>query len=161
MKKVSFLFALITLFQSCQYFEKNVPNKEELLQKELKKINWEEVDEFPSTVACDSIADKIQRKQCFFDFMSTQLQMKLANDTIRTYYKGLDTLPVKVMVLSNAQISFQSHFDADSLPFDQYKADSVLQSKLLSFPAVEPAIKRGMKVKSEFVIPVYIKGNKK
>jgi len=37
MKKVSFLFACIALFQSCQYFEKNVPNKEELLQKELKK----------------------------------------------------------------------------------------------------------------------------
>lgn len=161
MKKVIFLFALFTLFQSCQYFEKNVPNKEELLQKELKKINWEEVDEFPSTVACDSITDKSQRKQCFFDYMTAQLQMKLANDTIRNYYKGVDTLKVKVMVLSNAQISFQSHFETDSLPFDQTKADSVLQSKLIHFPAVEPAIKRDMKVKSEFVIPVFIKANKK
>jgi len=161
MKKVSFLFAVITLIQSCQYFEKNVPNKEELLQKELKKINWEEVDEFPSTIHCDSITNKAQRKQCFFDFMSTELQMKLANDTIRTYYKGLDTLQVKVMVLSNAKISFKSHFETDSLPFDKKKADSVLQSKLIGFPLVEPAIKRGMKVKSEFVIPVFIKGTKK
>lgn len=157
MKKVSFLFVLITLFQSCQYFEKNVPNKEELLQKELKKINWEEVDEYPSTLACDSIMDKGQRKQCFFDFMSAHLEMKLANDTIRSYYKGLDTLKVKVMVLANAQISFQSHLETDSLPFNQIEADSVLQSKLIHFPSVEPAIKRGMKVKSEFVIPVFIK----
>ncbi|MES2812471.1 MAG: hypothetical protein V4670_08385 [Bacteroidota bacterium] len=161
MKKVSFLFALIALFHSCQYFEKNVPNKDELLQKELKKINWEEVDEFPSALNCDSITDKVQRKQCFFDFMSAQLQMKLSNDTIRTFYKGQDTLKVKVIVLPNAQISFQSHFEIDSLPFDQNKADSVLQMKLLDFPSVEPAIKRGMKVKSEFVIPVFIKENKK
>ena len=157
MKKVSFLFALILLFQSCQYFEKNVPNKDELLQKELKKINWDEVDEFPSTVACDSITDKEMRKQCFFDYMSAQLELKLVNDTLRDYYKGLDTLKVKVMVLSNAQISFQSHFDTDSLPFDTVKADSVLQSKLINFPSVEPAIKRGMKVKSEFLIPVVLK----
>lgn len=161
MKKVSILFAFITLFQSCQYFEKNVPNKDELLQKELNKINWAEVDEFPSTLACDSITDKAQRKQCFFDFMSATLQMKLANDTIRSYYKNLDTLQVKVKVLSNAEISFQSHFETDSLPFNQKEADSVLQAKLMNFPSVEPAIKRGMKVKSEFVIPVFIKGNKK
>ncbi|RXR17896.1 hypothetical protein EQG63_10460 [Flavobacterium amnicola] len=160
MKKVSFLFVLIALFQSCQYFEKNVPNKEELLQKELKKINWEEVDEFPTTLACDSITDKVQRKQCFFDFMTTELQLKLTNDTIRSYYKGLDTLNVKVKVLSNAQISFQTHFKTDSLLFNRTAADSVLQSKLINFPSVEPAIKRGMKVKSEFVIPVYIKAKK-
>ena len=43
MKKIGFLIALIPLMQSCQYFEKNVPAKEELLQKELNKINWQEV----------------------------------------------------------------------------------------------------------------------
>jgi hypothetical protein len=157
MKKVSFLFAFIILFQSCQYFEKNVPNKDELLQKELKKINWNEVDEYPSTLECDSITDKDQRKQCFFDFMQTQMQLKLANDTIRIAFKSQDTLHIKVMVTANALISFQSHFEKDSLPFDRVKADSVLQSKLVNFPSVEPAIKRGMKVKSEFVIPVVIK----
>lgn len=161
MKKVSFLFLFIALFQSCQYFEKNVPNKDELLQNELKKINWDQVDEYPSTLDCDSIADKVLRKQCFFDFMSAQLQMKLANDTIRSWYKGQDTLHVKVMVQPDAQISFQSHFETDSLSFDKTEADSVLQTKLLDFPVVEPAIKRGMKVKSEFVIPVFIKAKKK
>ena len=42
----------------------------ELLQQELKKINWTQVDEFPSTATCDSIKDAATRKQCFFDFLT-------------------------------------------------------------------------------------------
>jgi len=145
------------LVQSCQYFEKNVPNKDELLQTELKKINWTEVDEYPSTLNCDSLTNKALRKQCFFDYMSAQLKLKLANDTIRAAFKNQDTLQVKVMVTADALISFQSYFEKDSLPFNQIKADSILQSKLNNFPSVEPAIKRGMKVKSEFLIPVVLK----
>jgi hydroxylamine reductase (hybrid-cluster protein) len=154
MKKIVFLFVLLIGFQSCQYFEKNVPTKDELLQKELKKINWEEVDEYPSTAICDSITNKNLRKQCFFDYMSAQLRLKLANDTIRKAYKNPDTLHIKVMVTAAAKVSFESYFEKDSLDFEKNKADSILQVKLRDFPAIEPAIKRGVKVKSEFLIPI-------
>ena len=157
MKKVFLIFVTSFLMFGCQYFEKNVPSKEELLQKELQKINWNEVDEFPTTLNCDSISDKELRKQCFFDFMKVELQSRLSNDTIRRMYKNQDTLLVKVVVSPNAEIAFESQFKLDSLPFDKVKADSVLQSKLIYFPAVEPAIKRGVKVKSEFIITVPLK----
>lgn len=159
MKKIGFLIIIFSLVQSCQYFEKNVPTKEELLQKELNKINWDEVDEYPSTAGCDSITDKLQRKQCFFDFVATQLQFHLNNDTIKSVYPKMDTLKVKVIVMPDAQVIFQSHFEVDSLSFDKIKADSVLQSKLISFPVMEPAIKRGVKVKSEFIVPVILRNN--
>ena len=157
MKKIGFLIVVFPLMQSCQYFEKNVPAKEELLQKELNKINWDEVDEYPSTAECDSITDKLQRKQCFFDFVSSQLELHLNNDTIKSLYPKQDTLKIKVTVEPDARISFQSHFDVDTLSFDKVKADSILQSKLTGFPVMEPAIKRGIKVKSEFIIPVVLK----
>lgn len=154
MKKIGFFIILISFVQSCQYFEKNVPSKEELLQKELNKINWNEVDEYPSIADCDSITDKLKRKQCFFDFVGSQLQFHLNNDTVKSVYPKLDTLNVKVVVMPDAQVTFQSYFKTDSLSFDKIKADSVLQSKLINFPIMEPAIKRGVKVKSEFIVPV-------
>lgn len=157
MKKIGFLIVVLSLIQSCQYFEKNVPEKEELLQSELNKINWEEVDEYPSTLDCDSIADKAQRKQCFFDFVSEELRLQLNNDTIKSLYPKQDTLHIKITVMPDAQVTFQSHFEIDSLAFDKIKADSVLQSKLIHFPTIEPAIKRGMKVKSEFIVPVILR----
>lgn len=157
MKKIGLFIVVFPLMYSCQYFEKNVPKKEELLQKELNKINWEEVDEYPSTVECDSITDKLQRKQCFFDLVSAQLQLYLNNDTIKSLYPKQDTLKIKVTVLPDARIAFESHFEIDSLSFDKTKADSILQTKLTDFPLMEPAIKRGIKVKSEFIIPVILK----
>jgi hypothetical protein len=159
MKKILVLFVLIPLLQSCQYFEKNVPNKEELLQKELEKINWSEVDEYPSTISCDSISDKYLRKHCFFDFITKELHLKLNNDTIRNFYKKQDTLQVKLLISADAMVTFETKFETDSLPFNRQKADSVLQFKLSNFPSLEPAIKRGTKVKSEFIVPVILSKN--
>ena len=60
------LISILLLIISCQYFEKEVPNEKELLEQELKKINWDEVDEFPSVLQCDTIKDAEIKRQCFF-----------------------------------------------------------------------------------------------
>jgi len=57
---------LLTLsLYSCQYLNRQIPDQDELLQKELKSINWNQVDELPNFTSCDSVADKTQKKQCF------------------------------------------------------------------------------------------------
>lgn len=155
-KSITLLFILIC-FQSCQYFEKNVPNKDELLQEELQKVNWAEVDEFPSTNICDSIEDKEARKQCFFDYLTQTIQEKLATDTLQILYPNLDTIQVKVTVYPDAKLKFEPYFPKDNMTYDTDKIDSIMQTKLADFPIIEPAIKRGVKVKSQFVIPVILK----
>ena len=69
MHKVGLLF-LVLLATSCQLFDKKVPDENQLLQQELQKINWEEVDELPSVMQCDTIKDIAVKKQCFFDYLS-------------------------------------------------------------------------------------------
>jgi hypothetical protein len=155
-KSITILFILIC-FQGCQYFEKNVPNKDELLQEELQKVNWSEVDEFPSTNSCDSIEDKESRKQCFFDYLTQAIQDKLATDTLQILYPDIDTIQVKVTVYPDARLKFEPYFPKSNVPYDTAKIDSVMQARLSDFPIIEPAIKRGIKVKSQFIIPVILK----
>ena len=157
MKKIIILLFLVSIFQGCQYFEKNVPAKEDLLQQELKKINWDEVDDFPSTVQCDSINDKISRKQCFFDFVTNNIQEKLIQDSIKILFPKIDTIPMKITVFADAKMQFEPNLTKYNMVYDAIKLDSILQVKLLYFPAVEPAIKRGIKVKSQFVLPIILK----
>jgi hypothetical protein len=157
MKKLIIILFLASIFQGCQYFEKNVPVKEDLLQQELKKINWDEVDDFPSTIQCDSINDKITRKQCFFDFVTNNIQEKLIQDSIKILFPKLDTIPVKITVFADAKMRFEPNLTKYNMVYDATKLDSILQSKLSDFPAVEPAIKRGIKVKSQFVLPIILK----
>jgi hypothetical protein len=157
MRKIILIVLLATLlFNSCQYFDKQVPSKEELLQKELKAINWKEVDELPSFSNCDSVQDKTQKKQCFFDYLTQLIQERLSADTLSVLYPQLDTINVKVTVLPNATMQFEPQLD-DTLSYDKPKIDSILHARLVGFPKVNPAIKRGIPVKTQFVLPVILK----
>ena len=145
------------LLQSCHYFEKKVPNEKELLDKQMKEINWNEVDEYPSVADCEKLKDATQRKQCFFEFLTTTIQQKLAVDTLSAMFPKLDTIEVKVTVLPNSDMQFQPQFPKDSVAYDTIKIDSILRVRLVDFPKVNPAIKRGIPVKTQFVLPVIIK----
>jgi hypothetical protein len=156
LKQFSILLLFLAL-NSCQYFEKQVPSEKELLQKELKSINWKEVDEYPTVVDCEKISDKKQRQQCFFEVMAQLIQEKLDIDTLSILYPELDTIEVKVTVFPNATMKFEPQFPKDSVAYDTIKIDSILHARLVDFPKVNPAIKRGIPVKTQFILPVIIK----
>lgn len=156
-------WVLILLFSaiSCQYFDKQVPDEQELLEQELKKINWEEVDDFPSVLQCDTIKDVEIKKQCFFDYITQTIQERINIDTLRVEYPEIDTINVKITVNPDSSLQFETQFQNDSIPLaNKTKIDSILTSRLSDFPKVEPAIKRGVKVKTQFVLPVIIKMEK-
>ncbi|SHL72379.1 hypothetical protein SAMN05443543_104109 [Flavobacterium flevense] len=152
-----YFFSLFIIVTSCQYFEKQVPSEKELLQKELKAINWKEVDEYPSFADCDKLEDKTQRKQCFFEYLTQLIQEKLQVDTLSVLYPELDTIEVKVTVFPDSRMQFEPQFPKDSVAYDTIKIDSILHVKLVDFPKVNPAIKQGIPVKTQFILPVIIK----
>ena len=128
-----------------------------MLQKELKSINWNEVDEFPSLADCDKIDNKTQRQQCFFEILTQLIQEKLDADTRSVLCPELDTIDVKVTVFPNSTMQFEPQFPKDSVSYDTVKIDSILNARLVDFPKVNPAIKRGIPVKTQFIIPVILK----
>jgi hypothetical protein len=159
MKKIiRFLLCLFpVMLVSCNYYEKQVPLKDELLRKELKAINWNEVDEYPSVPECEKLDDKSQRNQCFFDFITQTIQQKLSADTLSVLYPMLDTIRVKVTVFPDATLKFEPQFLQDSVAYDKVKIDSILHARLTDFPKVNPALKRGIPVKTQFILPVILK----
>jgi hypothetical protein len=155
--KQYYLFLVFIFFNSCQYFDKQIPSEKELLQKELKSINWKEVDEYPSVVDCEKIEDKKQRQQCFFEVLTQLIQEKLSVDTLSVLYPELDTIEVKVTIFPNATMQFEPQFPKDSVAYDKIKIDSILKVRLVDFPKINPAIKRGIPVKTQFILPVILK----
>ena len=142
---------------SCQYFDKQVPSEKVLLQNELKSINWNEVDVFPSVSECEKIEDKALRQQCFFDFLTQTIQQKLSIDTLTILYPELDTIAVKVTVFADSHVQFEPQFPKDSVAYDTIKIDSILRARLVDFPKINPALKRGIPVKTQFILPVILK----
>lgn len=142
---------------SCQHFYKPQPSKDDLLKKELNAINWNEVDEYPSISECDKIEDKTQQQQCFFEFLTQAIQQKLIGDTLTILFPKLDTIEVKVTIFPNSTLQFKPQFPKDSVAYDTIKIDSILRAKLVDFPKINPALKRGIPVKTQFILPVILK----
>jgi hypothetical protein len=157
MSKFHSVFFLFFFLVSCQYFEKSIPSEEELLQKRLKEINWKEVTDYPSVAECDSILDKEQQKACFFNYLSTIIHQKMASDSLSTPTKIMDTLDVRVTIFPDATLSFEPIFKKDSVSYDKQKIDSLIKSRLTDFPKIEPALKEGIPVKTQFILPVILK----
>jgi len=155
MKRITFLL-LPLLLASCQYFEKQVPNEEELLKQRLKEIDWNKVSSYPSLAECDAITDKGLKKECFFSTMTRLVQEKLGTDTIAMLYPEIDTIRVKVTVYPDATLKFEPQIPKDSVKYDSVKIDSVIKARLVGFPKIEPAQKEGIPVTSEFILPVIL-----
>lgn len=134
-----------------------MPSEKELLQKELKAINWKEVDEYPSFVACNAVENKKLRQQCFFEYLTQLIQERINIDTLSILYPELDTIEVKVTIFANSRMQFEPQFPKDSVAYNTIKIDSILNARLVGFPKVNPAIKHGIPVKTQFILPVIIK----
>lgn len=155
MNKRILSFFMFLLLQSCQLFEKKVPDEKHLLELELKKIDWQHVDEWPNFVQCDSLANKDSKKICFYELLSSQLQEKLQDDSIAKLLPNVDSILVKVTIFSDARISFEPILN-DSLVVNRHQLDSIFQLRLASFPSVQPALKRGIPVKTQLQLPVLL-----
>lgn len=75
-KRIGFLVFLFSA-TACQYFEKNVPDKNNLLHEELNKINWNKVDQFPTILSCDSLLNDTIKKIVFLVLCCKKLKKKL------------------------------------------------------------------------------------
>ena len=155
MDKRVLAFLMFLILQSCQLFDKKIPDEKVLLEQELKKIDWKNVDEWPTFVQCDSLEDKESQKMCFYNLLSSQLQEKLQDDSIAKLLPNVDSIQVKVTIFSDAKVSFEPVLN-DSLVINRHQLDSIFQLRLASFPAIQPALKRGMPVKTQLQLPVLL-----
>ena len=152
-----FTILLVLPLASCQYFD-HAPTKEQLLKQEMKNINWDQVDALPSVPGCDTLTDIALQKNCFFEYLSREVQLRLDPQSLSIYYPERDTIEVKVTVFPDASLKFEPQFAKDSIAYDVAKIDSILATRLADFPKINPAIKRGVPVKSQFILPVILKG---
>jgi hypothetical protein len=147
---------IVFILVSCQYFDKKIPNEKDLLDKEINAINWNQVDEFPSIINCDSVVEKTARQDCFIQNLSQIIQQKLDTTKTAIVFPKQDTIQVKVTVLADATLQFETQI-SDSISYNKTKIDSILKSRLIDFPQIKPAIKRGIPVKTQFILPVILK----
>lgn len=149
-------FLLIICLTSCDYFEKKKVNAEDILNEELQTFNWNEVDEYPSFISCDSSSTKVERKQCFEQTLTQNISSHLSASSIIVTETIADTV-IMTFQISETGVLKIMYIESSALTKSQIpELDSILTRSIIDLPQIFPAIKRGQQVKTQFKMPVVI-----
>ena len=147
----AFVF-LSMLTTACNFVQKELPDSQELLRRELHAIDWSRVDTYPTYATCDSLTDAEEMKACFFDRLNFEITNVLKNDSL-VQISTIDSVQFKVTILSNSEIDFKTEAINEKL-LPKLMLDSIMKQHQKNFSKVQPATKRGVPVTTQFLMKV-------
>lgn len=147
----AFVF-LIFLLTSCNFVQKELPNSQELLRRELHAIDWNKVDTYPMYDSCEHMNNAEENKICFFDRLNFEVVRVLKTDSL-VKISTIDSVQFKVSISSNSEINFKTELVNEKL-LPKWMLDSIMKKHYKSFSKIQPATKRGIPVTTQFVLNV-------
>lgn len=145
---------MICIFTSCDYlsFKKN---------KDIEQldtiVNVKEVDVFPSFKACDSIIDRAKKSDCFRRVIHQEIAQNLESQNIKVKKPVDETITVIITIHSDKTIALKSISASDSLYQQIPDLKKMIEKSIRDLPEVFPAIKIGIPVTSEYILPIRVK----
>jgi len=131
-------------------------SSDDVLQEELKEIDWADIDTYPAFTACDDKIEKSEQKSCFEAQLFSSLQEKLTSVPWVTSESIKDTiyLPLTIDTLGIIQLG---RIEIDSLIQKSFpKLDSLIHRGITDLPTPAPAYKRGIPVQVKFTMPLVV-----
>lgn len=156
--KYRFLIIICSLLlASCQYFDTEKISSETFYEEELKTINWEDVDQYPSFKACENLTEKLEQKSCFERTLSEHMYVSIGANKMISNSDIDETILVHFSISEEGKIS-NLKMSMDSIVKQNFpQMQDWIQESIDSIPHTEPAYKRGIPVVTKFVLPIVIK----
>ena len=155
--KQSFVFILVLMLTSCEYFNVKKTSSEAILKEELQTFNWNDVDEYPSFSVCDSLIAKAEKKVCFQNILTNCIVNYLQKEKLIVNQDIHDTIVLEFQISKKGKLSL-IHSKIDSITlYEIPNIKNLLNKSLDTLPEIFPAIKRGQQVKTKLYLPVVIK----
>ncbi|MEO1030360.1 MAG: hypothetical protein AAFX55_03095 [Bacteroidota bacterium] len=158
MNRIACLF-LIVLLTSCNYFEKQKVNADDLLEEQLRTFNWNEVDMYPRFSNCDSIIEKEAGKICFQNTLLSHVNSYLATQNIVVSEDVNDTIWLQLIIDNKGVLNIEKITVKPETQFQIPEIDSLLRQSLKQVPKIEAATRRSQYVTTAFELPVIVKIN--
>ena len=150
------LIVILAMLTSCDDFNKKKIDTQEILEEELKSINWNDVDEYPTFTICDTSANK---KVCFEDVLRNRLNDYLSRQNIIVTEDVSDTILLKIHIDNKGNFTIKNIVSNEMTKTQIPELDSLLRHSFDSLPKIYPAIKRSQQVATEFSLPVVVNIN--
>jgi len=138
---------------SCSYF---FPKQNALNTPEIDTvIDFTTVDAYPLFPECKNISEREKQKICFQIKMVEHINSLLKQHPLKTKTAQNDTLLVTLKVLQSGKTQFIKVTSRSKNKDYENLLDSLLK-RYAKIPTLQPAIKHGMPVTTQFELPVII-----
>ncbi|MGB5942185.1 MAG: hypothetical protein WBG71_04835 [Leeuwenhoekiella sp.] len=137
---------------------KKIPT-ETFLEEELREIDLSVVDDYPSFDACDSLYENVARENCFENRLVSHFYGIFATKNMVVEKALLDTIWIELAISEKGVPLIKNLKISDSVRTAIPKMEGWIYGGLDSLPKINPAIKRGIPVRTSFTIPVVIEVN--
>ena len=158
MKRVVF-FLLLLLISSCSFFESKQKRTQELIDEELRHIDWNSVDSYPFFYTCDEAVTKEQQKICFEETLISHFQETLNDFEFTLTDKESETIEVIFVIDTLGKIRVADIYKNELVLNQMPEFDGVITQSLKNLPKLAPALKRGIPVNTKYRIPVQLNTN--
>ncbi len=155
-QRLVFAIAIILLFNTCDFIS---PKATSLQNKniDIAAIDFTTVDDYPLFLACKDLDDKSLQFDCFGKQIISNLKqlVHLKSNQIPATFS--DTVTVDLLVGQDYRIKISRIQSSVAVQKFLPNLDSILTTSVSMLPSVmQPAIKNGIPVKSQFQLPVIL-----
>ncbi|MEH6656958.1 hypothetical protein [Leeuwenhoekiella marinoflava] len=150
------LLAFAVWVTGCKDIETKKVSSDTFLKEELKNLNMNEVEEYPSFASCDSIEGQDAVYECFKTELALNFQRQLSAKTIIVESELNDTIWLYLSISDLGDLKIEQTEIPDTIAKQLPQLESWLKDSLDSLPKIYPAHKRGIPVKTMFKMPIVI-----
>jgi len=149
-----FSFLILVIFcTSCDKFPFSKKNQLPVLDT---VINFNEVDFSPSFAVCDSLVEKDAKSACF----RTNIHQKIGEELqkkVLTIKDSVDEIVIVHLLIDAKGILKLEQIEASEVIMEQLPTlDSLLAISIQNISKIYPAIKRGIPVKTKYILPIRV-----
>ena len=121
-------------------------------------VDYSTVDVYPMFANCESLSEKEKQEKCFGDELVAQLEELISLKKIRPPAVTFDTVYVDLSITKDNKVKIYRIDSSDAIKDKIPDLDSILMASVNQLPMLlQPAIKRGIPVNSQFKLPILIK----
>lgn len=151
--------ACFCLFTSCDWFTSKEEKTQELVNEEMRNINFNEVDKYPLFDNCDEMLDKTGQLDCFQNTLLEQYTSTLEDFEFQFVSDINTSIYVDFLVDYKGEISVLEVQRNQDIENQIPEFRSIITQSLKGLPPLSPALKRGVPVSSKFRIPIIVNSN--
>ncbi|MGI9552305.1 MAG: hypothetical protein ACR2MT_13985 [Aurantibacter sp.] len=150
---------MLCLVTSCGWLTSKEKKTQELVQRELLEIDFNEVDNYPLFEDCDETLTKAGQRECFERELLSNCAQILNQYEFVLEESADKTVLVDFMVDRDGKVSVLNIEKDDVIDERMPEFNQLITQGLEDLPPLAPALKRGMPVKAKFRIPIVLNSN--